>query len=75
MEGVLANGRRHSKQNLSLDHAFAEANSTGVEESARPKDQPASARPAKPALDREQRLAAALRANLRRRKAAMKSAD
>ena len=72
---MLAKGRPFSKRNLGLDRAFGEANSTGVEKSATLKNETAPTRRSKAADEKEQRLAAALRANLRRRKAAMKSAD
>jgi hypothetical protein len=58
-----------------LDRSHAQANSRGVKESATPKDLALPTRASKAAEAKEQRLAAALRANLRRRKAALKSTD
>jgi hypothetical protein len=46
-----------------------------MEESSTPKDLALPTRASKAAQEKEQRLAAALRANLRRRKAALKSTD
>lgn len=70
---MLANRRRHSKRNR-LDRARAGRNPEAVTKPSEPKDEARPARPSTAAREKEARLAAALRANLRRRKEAAKSA-